>query len=173
MISPKITDPAADILLWSSANTGLASFPNIGTEAGTLDEGGRNGSESDRTGAASHSHEDDFDHTAARVRELVYDSIKRQLVSDVPLCTLLSGGLDSSAITAVASEVYRNEKKEPIRTFSIDYIGNDKYFQASEFQPNADAPWAKKVSEYLGTSIRPALSILRNWRRRFFRGIGS
>lgn len=99
----------------------------------------------------SHAHEDDFDHTSARVRELVYDSIKRQLVSDVPLCTLLSGGLDSSIITSVASEVYRKEKNEPIQTFSIDYFGNDRYFQSSEFQPNADAPWVDKVSEYLGT----------------------
>ena len=99
----------------------------------------------------SHSHEEDFDQTAAHVRELVCDSIKRQLVSDVPLCTLLSGGLDSSAITSIASQVYHNEKKESIDTFSIDYIGNDKYFQANEFQPNADAPWVERVSNYLGT----------------------
>lgn len=99
----------------------------------------------------SHSHEDDFSHTAARVRELVYDSVKRQLVSDVPLCTLLSGGLDSSAITSIASEIYRSENKEPVRTCSIDYVDNDKFFQASAFQPDADAPWVEKVSEYLGT----------------------
>ncbi len=100
----------------------------------------------------SHVHEEDFDHTVSRVRELVYDSVKRQLVSDVPLCTLLSGGLDSSAITSVASEVYRNENKDPIRTFSIDYVGNDRYFKASLFQPDEDAPWVAKVSDYLGTS---------------------
>jgi len=99
----------------------------------------------------SHSHEEDFHKTEAQVRELVYDSIKRQLVSDVPLCTLLSGGLDSSAITAIASQVYQNEKKGPIDTFSIDYFGNDKYFHASEFQPNADSPWIEQVSNYLGT----------------------
>ena len=99
----------------------------------------------------SHSHEDDFNRTSARVRELVYDSVKRQLVSDVPLCTLLSGGLDSSAITSIAAEVYRTENREPVRTYSVDYVDNEKYFQASEFQPNADAPWVKKVSEYLGT----------------------
>jgi asparagine synthase (glutamine-hydrolysing) len=99
----------------------------------------------------SHTHDEDFEKTSDRVRELVYDAIRRQLVSDVPLCTLLSGGLDSSAITAVAAEVCRNEKKDPIRTFSIDYIGNDRYFRASEFQPNPDAPWVAKVSEYLGT----------------------
>ncbi|MEL7656648.1 MAG: asparagine synthase (glutamine-hydrolyzing), partial [Bacillota bacterium] len=99
----------------------------------------------------SHPHEEDFVHTVSRVRDLVYDAVKRQLISDVPLCTLLSGGLDSSAITSIASEVYQQEGKEPIRSFSIDYIGNQKYFQASEFQPNEDAPWVTKVSEYLGT----------------------
>ena len=99
----------------------------------------------------SHEHEDHFENTVEKVRELVYDSIKRQLVSDVPLCTLLSGGLDSSAITSVASKVYKEEGKEPINSFSIDYFENDKYFKASEFQPNEDAPWVTKVSDYLGT----------------------
>ncbi len=100
---------------------------------------------------SSHTHEDSFAKTVDTVRELVFDAIKRQLVSDVPLCTLLSGGLDSTAISAVASEAYRNENQEAIRTFSIDYVGNNQHFQASRFQPNADAPWVKKVSEYLGT----------------------
>ncbi len=98
----------------------------------------------------SHSHEDDFDKTVKTVRELFCDAVKRQLVSDVPLCVLLSGGLDSSAISAVASEAYR-EKGERIETFSIDYTGNDKYFVVNEFQPNSDAPWVKRVSDYLDT----------------------
>jgi len=99
----------------------------------------------------SHEHEENFGHTVNSVRELVTDSITRQLVSDVPLCVLLSGGLDSSAITAVASGVYHEEGKDPLRTFSVDYVGNDKYFQVNEFQPNADAPWVKKVSDFLGS----------------------
>lgn len=99
----------------------------------------------------SHEHEHSFDKTVDTVRELVYDAVKRQLVSDVPLCILLSGGLDSSAITAIASDVYKNENKETVRTFSIDYVGNDQHFRTSEFQPNADAPWVKKVSDYLDT----------------------
>ncbi|HPF44715.1 MAG TPA: asparagine synthase (glutamine-hydrolyzing) [Syntrophomonadaceae bacterium] len=99
----------------------------------------------------SQGQEDSFEKTVGTVRELVYDTVRRQLVSDVPLCILLSGGLDSSAITAIASEVYRNENKKPMQSFSIDYVDNEKYFRTSEFQPNADAPWVKKVSDYLGT----------------------
>lgn len=99
----------------------------------------------------SRPHEDDFEKTVRTVRELVTDAIERQLVSDVPLCTLLSGGLDSSAISAVAAAVYKKEGRASIRTFSVDYVGNDENFRASEFQPNTDDPWVKIVSDYLGT----------------------
>jgi asparagine synthase (glutamine-hydrolysing) len=99
----------------------------------------------------SYDHEDSLQRTTDKVRELVYDAVKRQLVSDVPLCTLLSGGLDSSAITAIAAEVYKNENKERVQTFSIDYAGNEKHFRASQLQPDADAPWIKIVLDYLDT----------------------
>lgn len=155
MVSPKITrEGLAEIFALGPART-----PGLGVFSGIFELKPGHCMKVDQSGFAikqywvlsSHAHEDDFEHTVARVRELVYDSIERQLVSDVPLCALLSGGLDSSAITAIASEVYKREGKEPINTFSIDYVGNDKYFQANEFQPNPDAPWAKEVSEYLGT----------------------
>ncbi len=97
-------------------------------------------------------HTDDFDTTVSAVKELVFDSVKRQLVSDVPLCVLLSGGLDSSAISAIASDVYKAQRNEKITTFSIDYVDNEKNFRAGDFQPNADAPWVKTVSDYLGTA---------------------
>ena len=100
----------------------------------------------------SRAHEDDFETTVEKVRELVLDSVTRQLVSDVPLCVLLSGGLDSSAIAAIASGVYKKERHEKIRTFSIDYVDNDKNFRPSAFQPGDDAPWVRIVSEYLKTS---------------------
>lgn len=96
-------------------------------------------------------HTDDWQTTVATVRSLVVDAIERQLVSDVPIATLLSGGLDSSAITAVAAEVFRRQGKGPLHTYSIDYTGNDLHFQANAFQPNADAPWVKRVSDYCGT----------------------
>ncbi|MFP3339243.1 asparagine synthase-related protein, partial [Micrococcus sp. SIMBA_131] len=47
-------------------------------------------------------HTDDLDTTVEKVGDLLKDSIKRQLVADVPVCTFLSGGVDSSAITSVA-----------------------------------------------------------------------
>lgn len=99
----------------------------------------------------SHEHPDDFPTTIRTVRELLEDAAKRQLVSDVPLCTLLSGGLDSSTLSAFAASSYRQEGKEPLHTFSVDYVDNDLHFKATSFQPNADGPWIKRVSEYYGT----------------------
>ncbi|MHB1654062.1 MAG: asparagine synthase (glutamine-hydrolyzing) [Desulfitobacteriaceae bacterium] len=99
----------------------------------------------------SHPHLDDPATTVQTVRELFLDTVKRQLVSDVPIGTLLSGGLDSSAITAVAAEATAAMGKGSLSTYSVDYIDNDKYFQANDFQPNSDAPWIKKVSHHFGT----------------------
>lgn len=99
----------------------------------------------------SHGHPDDFTTTVATVRRLIEDAARRQLVSDVPLCTLLSGGLDSSILSAYAALSRRSENKEPLHTFSVDYVDNDLHFQADSFQPNADGPWIKRVSDYFGT----------------------
>lgn len=81
---------------------------------------------------------------------LVSDAIKRQLVSDAPLCTFLSGGLDSSIISRVAGEDYL-EKGEMLNTYSVDYVDNDKYFKSSVFQPNKDSDYINLISDYIGT----------------------
>ncbi|MHB8170678.1 MAG: asparagine synthase (glutamine-hydrolyzing) [Thermincolia bacterium] len=99
-------------------------------------------------------HEDNLATTINKVRELFEDTIQRQLVADVPICTLLSGGLDSSAITAFAANHFKETGRGPLRTFSVDYDGNDRYFQPNSFQPNSDTPWVKQVSQYLGTIHR-------------------
>lgn len=96
-------------------------------------------------------HTDDLATTVGRVRELVEDAVERQLVSDVPVCTFLSGGLDSSIITAMAARTYRRDGKGPLQTYSVDYLENEKYFTPDEFQPNVDAPWIERVNGYLGT----------------------
>lgn len=95
-------------------------------------------------------HEDDEETTAAKVRDLLRDAVQRQLVSDVPLCVLLSGGLDSSAVTALAAEALTRQGL-PVRTYSVDYRHNERYFRPSDFQPTADAHWVKLVTEFLKT----------------------
>lgn len=95
---------------------------------------------------------DNLKEATTKVREIFLDAVKRQLVSDVPLGTLLSGGLDSSAITAVAAGAYSEQGLPPLQTFSIDYVDNQKYFQANSFQPNADAPWIQRVASTFGTN---------------------
>ena len=85
---------------------------------------------------------------AEHVRLLLFDAIKRQLVGDVPICTFLSGGLDSSAISAIAAEEFRNRGKI-LNTYSIDYKDNEKYFKSSLFQPTSDKYWAFGMAEFI------------------------
>lgn len=98
----------------------------------------------------SRPHTDSYAETVENVRTLLTDSIKRQLVSDVPIGTLLSGGLDSSIISAVAA-LEMKEKGERLSTYSFDYKDNDKYFKASAFQPDADAPWVRRMVDVFDT----------------------
>ena len=84
----------------------------------------------------SNPHTDNFNDTCNKVQYLLEDSIKRQLVSDVPLCTFLSGGLDSSIITMYASEYCKENNLPALDTYSVDYIDNDKNFQKTDFQSN-------------------------------------
>ena len=90
---------------------------------------------------------DSFDETVEKVRFLVKDAITRQLVSDVPVGTFLSGGLDSSIISSIANS-HLNEQGKKLKTFSVTYEDNDKYFKSSKFQPNNDNEFINKMVEY-------------------------
>lgn len=96
-------------------------------------------------------HPDDLEATAGTVRELMIDTVTRQLVSDVPVATFLSGGLDSSVVSAIAARVFEETGKPPLHTYSIEFANMEKHFQANDFQKSLDAPWARRVSEFLGT----------------------
>ena len=99
----------------------------------------------------SHPHEDGWQHTVEKTRYLVTDAIKMQMLSDVPVCTFLSGGVDSSLVTAVCSSELRKQGKK-LDTYSFDFKDNDKNFKANAFQPSQDRPWVDQMIAYCHTN---------------------
>ena len=92
-------------------------------------------------------HLEDFDETCNHLDFLLKDAISRQLVSDMPICTFLSGGLDSSIITKFTTDYLQKEDMAPLDTYSVDYVDNDKNFVKSDFQPNSDNYYIDLMNE--------------------------
>ena len=99
----------------------------------------------------SEEHKDSFGQTCEKIRYLLNDSITKQLVSDVPICTFLSGGLDSSIITKFAADYCEKNGLPHLDTYSIDYVDNDKNFVKSDFQPNSDNYYINLMNSNLHT----------------------
>ncbi|MEN3536994.1 asparagine synthase (glutamine-hydrolyzing) [Microbispora sp. ZYX-F-249] len=97
----------------------------------------------------SREHTDDLQTTIRTVRELLDDIVERQLISDVPLCTLLSGGLDSSAVTALAARALAG--KGGVRSFSVDFAGYSENFQADDMRDTPDTPYVRDVVRHVGS----------------------
>jgi len=96
----------------------------------------------------SHPHEDSYEETVEKTAFLVEDSIRRQMVSDVPICTFLSGGVDSSLVSSVCARELKKKNKR-LMTFSFDFVGNKENFHASSFQPSQDRPFVEQMVKYL------------------------
>jgi asparagine synthase (glutamine-hydrolysing) len=94
-------------------------------------------------------HTDDLPTTIRTVRELLDDIVERQLIADVPLCVLLSGGLDSSAITALAAKALGAAGGGPVRSFAVDFPGQTEKFQADAMRDTPDAPFVHDVAEHV------------------------
>nr|ANY57973.1 MtcK Amidotransferase [uncultured bacterium] len=95
-------------------------------------------------------HTDDKATTEATVREILADTVRRQLVSDVPLCALVSGGVDSSAVAAFAAAALREHGAGELATFSVDFKGSAEAFVADPNRPDLDAPYVRELVAHLG-----------------------
>ena len=93
-------------------------------------------------------HTEDFEETAQHVKYLVTDAIRRQMVSDVPIGTFLSGGLDSSLISSVCARELA-KRGEQLQTFSVDYENNESFFVPGKFQPETDSVYIKLMQSHI------------------------
>ena len=95
-------------------------------------------------------HTDDLATTTATVRELLEDIVHRQTVADVPLCSLLSGGLDSSVISALAAGHLQRRDRQQLATFSVTFEGSEESFEPDMLRPSHDQPYARAAAAHIG-----------------------
>ncbi len=95
-------------------------------------------------------HEDSYEETVEKTSYLLYDAIKRQMVSDIPICTFLSGGVDSSLVTAICAKELKS-KGIRMNTYSFDFVDNSKHFKSNSFQPSQDRPFVDIMVDHVGS----------------------
>jgi asparagine synthase (glutamine-hydrolysing) len=119
---------------------------------GTLIRAGRDGiRESAYWRLEAREHAGDLASTAGTVRELLADIVHRQTVADVPLCSLLSGGLDSSVVSALAADSLSRRDRAKLATFSVDFTGSAAAFTPDQLRPSHDEPFARAAAEHIGS----------------------
>lgn len=99
-------------------------------------------------------HTDSYDRTVEKVSWLVQDAVEKQMAADSPVCTFLSGGIDSSIVTSIAARLLQKQGKT-LSTFSFDFKGNEQYFQSNAFQPERDIPYINTMLQYCDANDMP------------------
>lgn len=89
---------------------------------------------------------DSIDESINKIKLLVTDSLKKQIASNVSVCSMLSGGLDSSILSYLTNKQVKN-----LHTFSINFDDNDKDFKGNDYQPTKDSDYVKIMKEFLLT----------------------
>ncbi|GHO47387.1 asparagine synthase (glutamine-hydrolyzing) [Ktedonospora formicarum] len=99
----------------------------------------------------SRPHTDNLETTTEYIRSLLSDTVSRQLIADVPVVTLLSGGLDSSGVTSLAAREFQREN-QVLNTYAINYVNSEEHFEGNAFRPSIDRPYAEQVARDLPTN---------------------
>ncbi len=95
-------------------------------------------------------HTDSFAETVEKTEYLLEDSVRMQMISDVPICTFLSGGIDSSLVSSICSKYL--DKGIKLDTYSFDFEDNDLHFKSNSFQPTQDRPYVDIMKDYIGSN---------------------
>ncbi|MFL6054744.1 MAG: asparagine synthase (glutamine-hydrolyzing) [Actinoallomurus sp.] len=148
--TPRIGEEGLLELLTTAKTPGHAVFDGMReVEPGHIIRVSRDGVTDRRYWAlTAREHTDDVPTTVRRVRELLEDIVERQLISDVPLCTLLSGGLDSSTLTALAD---RALGAGTVRSFAVDFTDESGGFVPDAMRDTADTPYVHEVAKHVGS----------------------
>lgn len=96
-------------------------------------------------------HREDFTTTVAHVRSMMEDAVEEHLVADVPLTTLLSGGLDSSCVAALASR--HGPGLDQGSAYTLELPDAEAEFRPTPFRPDSDRPFAADMASYLGLHL--------------------
>lgn len=95
-------------------------------------------------------HTENYEETVDHVKYLVQDAVKLQTLSDVPICTFLSGGLDSSLVSSIIQKNMDGNGGK-LHTYSFEFVDNNVNFQENAFQPTLDHEYVEIMTRYLGT----------------------
>ncbi|CAN3979246.1 asparagine synthase (glutamine-hydrolyzing) [Kitasatospora purpeofusca] len=98
-------------------------------------------------------HTDDLEATKERIGELVNLAARAQLEADVPLCSLLSGGLDSTIVTALVADELRLQEgpDAKLRSYAVDYSDQAEQFTGDVLRTGHDTPFAAEAGAFIGS----------------------